>query len=217
MRNVYIYKLICPTTNEIKYVGKTLRLEKRRSEHNMFKSKKSLSKVEKWENELISNGYKPIFEVIEICSEHEWEQREIFWIKYFKDNNITLLNMTVGGDGVNQPITKNHNSNFLKGNKLEDYYSIEKSLDIRNKISQKSRGINNPNYGGKLLTKEYLDKQSISNSKIPLKVIDTITKEEFIFKNSKDAAEYLNCSRSSIRENKKSGYLIRKRFKIENL
>lgn len=218
MRNVFIYKIVCPITNDIKYVGKTLRLERRRQEHNMRKNKSNPSLIEKWENDLLSNNLKPIFEVIEKCSEKDWEKREMYWIRKFKEDGHILLNMTNGGDSVNRPITENHNSVKLKGKKLEDYYSIEKSNEIRSKISKNSSGENNPNFGGKLITKEYLEKQIISNSKKHIKLIDTYdNNKEYIFINSKEAAKFANCSDSSVRSIKNKKWKLKRRYIVIDL
>lgn len=214
MRPVYIYMLICPISNEVKYVGKTIRLEKRKLEPNMRKNKKRLSNVDEWENTLISNGLKPIFEIIETCDEESWVEKEVYWIKKLKLEGKSLLNMTNGGDSVNRPITINHNSNHLKGKKLEDYYNIDKSNEIRLKISKSSSGVNNPNYGGIFHTEEYLEKQSISNSKHPIIVTDFINKVSYKFINSKKAAEFINCQDSVVRHAKRMGYKIKKQFII---
>ena len=84
------------------------------------------------------------------------------------------------------------------------------------KISENSKGHNNPNYGGKFKNDDWLQKQKISNSKVHLKIIDTITGDEYDFLNSKDAAKFFNCSPSTIRENKKNNWKLKGRFQIIN-
>ena len=37
---------------------------------------------------------------IDTCNENEWEEREKYWIKYYKDNGFDLLNISEGGKGV---------------------------------------------------------------------------------------------------------------------
>jgi hypothetical protein len=49
-----------------------------------------------------------------------------------------------------------------------------------------------------------------------LRIIDTITGDEYEFLNSKDAAKFFNCSASAIRENKKNNWKLKGRFLITN-
>jgi hypothetical protein len=126
--------------------------------------------------------------------------KEVYWINRIgrQSNGGPLINMTDGGDGGDTISTHPNKSEILL------------------KISKRSSGINNPNYGGKLINDEWLLKQKISNSKVHLKITDTITGEVLTFLNSKDAAKHFNCSPSAIRENKKHNWLLKRRFKIEN-
>jgi hypothetical protein len=85
------------------------------------------------------------------------------------------------------------------------------------KISESSKGVNNPNYGGKLLNDEYLNKQKISNSKKPLIVVDLETNDEKIFINSKELAKYLGVKDNLVRMAKKDGFRIKKRYRVHDL
>jgi hypothetical protein len=87
---------------------------------------------------------------------------------------------------------------------------------IIEKISKSSSGVNNPNYGGKFKNDDWLEKQKLSNSKVHLRIIDTINGDEYEFLNSKDAAKFFNCSASAIRENKKNNWKLKGRFLITN-
>lgn len=212
---IYIYIIKCPYTNEIKYVGKTNN-PNRRSKNHCNQIKKNRTPINIWENKIITEGKRPIFEILEECDQEIWAEREMFWIKEFKDNGFLLLNSTKGGDAINVPITKNHNSVKLKGRKFEDYYSIEKSNDIKKKISKSSSGINNPNYGSQFICEEYINKQIESNSKIHIELVDIGTNDIYLFRNSKEASIFLNCSQSTIREAKRMGYKVKKQYLVRN-
>ena len=91
---ISIYGLVDTLTNEIRYVGKTQQsLNKRLSQHLCVKKKNNPYKFN-WINKLKEKGIKPIIILLETCDEHNWVEREKYWIKQF--NNLT--NLTQGGE-----------------------------------------------------------------------------------------------------------------------
>lgn len=94
----YIYTLSDPFTNEIRYVGKTINLEKRLYEHKRLSHKKNTHK-NNWINGLMSNNSAPIIEIIDEVGQ-EWQFWECFYIELLKSWGFRLTNMTPGGDGV---------------------------------------------------------------------------------------------------------------------
>jgi group I intron endonuclease len=204
-----IYSLRCPLDNQIKYIGLTSNFNKRKSQHRCFSEKMSKnSRYNNWKDKLKSLNQRPIVEIIEMVDRSDLSEREIYWISEFK-KNFDLFNLTTGGEY--SMISENHNSKFLKGNKLEDYYGKEKAEEIKSKIGLK--GENNPNYNGKSCTEEWRKKQSISQSKNPLLLFED---DIFIgeFPNSKSISDYLKCSSSTIRESKRCGWLVKGKYKI---
>ena len=95
-----IYKITNTLTNGV-YVGKSVFLERRFSEHM-----KSLSRG-KHENPLLQNTYNKhgpevfTFEVIEYTSLETIDAREIYWIKYYRENGYEVYNVADGGTGGN--------------------------------------------------------------------------------------------------------------------
>jgi group I intron endonuclease len=211
---VYIYVLRDPNTNEVRYVGKTINIKKRRGNHirQLKNLKKSNNKCNAWTNSMIKKGTPPIFEVVEKCNQSTWSIAEKSWIKKF-DN---LLNMTEGGDSSIVIITDKHISKRLKGKKLSDVYSEEKVKELLLNKSINSSGEKNPNFGGKLQTEEYMLKQSLSNSKKPILVIDTLENKEYKFINSGQAGEFLNCDPKNIRYYKNKNWKIKRRYLIKD-
>lgn len=206
-----IYSLRCPLDNQIKYIGLTSNFNKRKSQHRCFSEKMSKnSRYNNWKDKLKLLNERPIVEIVEMVDKCNLSEREIYWISEFK-KQFDLFNLTTGGEY--SMISENHNSKFLKGNKLEDYYGIEKAKEIKSKIGLK--GENNPNYRGKSCNLEWRNKQSISQSKKTLLLFDG---EMFIgeFPNSKSISEYLCCSSSTIRESKRCGWLIKGRYKVKD-
>ena len=120
---ITIYKLIDPENKKIMYVGKTSRdLNKRLQQH--IKNKKQTAKTE-WINLLLSKNMIPIIETIEVCNEINWEDREKYWIKYYKEINNNLLNKHEGG----KIDFKTKNKNIIKNKVI-----IKKVYDNKNII-----------------------------------------------------------------------------------
>ena len=120
--------------------------------------------------------------------------KEIFYINYIGLKNLT--NMTIGGTGGDTMTTH--------PNKIE----------IIKKRSISNSGENNGNYGGKLQTIEYMQKQIVSNSKTPIKFINHDDNTEMTFINSHALAEYLQVPHSSVRTAKMMGYKLRRKYTI---
>lgn len=87
---------------------------------------------------------------------------------------------------------------------------------IKSKHSKNSKGANNPNFGGKFQTEEYMLKQSVSNSKVHILVIDTLENKEYQFINSKEAAKFLDCNSTNIRYYKNKNWKIKRRYYIKD-
>lgn len=95
---VYIYGLKDPRDYQIKYIGKASDINKRYKQHiENYTNKKSLKSS--WVLSLLRSGLLPILEIVEICDESKWQEREQYWIKYYKELGFDLKNMTNGGDG----------------------------------------------------------------------------------------------------------------------
>ena len=95
------------------------------------------------------------------------------------------------------------------------FYGKKHTEESLKKISDASKGINNPNYNGKSITPDWIKKQVISNSKKPLLVIDVITGEQKIFLNSKECALSLETTPGNVRMCKNS-YKLKKRYIIKD-
>lgn len=95
MKTIYIYKLIDPITNDVRYVGKTNNLVRRFSAH-LKRSKTNKYHSARWINSLLNKDLKPILEIIEECDETNWEEREIYWINHYREK-YDLTNILEGG------------------------------------------------------------------------------------------------------------------------
>lgn len=95
MKNYKLYCLKNPETLEIRYIGITTQkyLSSRLSQHWYSANHESMTRVSKW---IRSIKCKPLIEFIELCNEENWEDREKYWIKFYKN----LTNTHEGGKGV---------------------------------------------------------------------------------------------------------------------
>lgn len=69
-----IYILICPLTQEIKYIGKANNPKRRVKDHMLdFRSRLGEFKKTKWLRELFVAGLKPEMEIIDIVDMETWK------------------------------------------------------------------------------------------------------------------------------------------------
>jgi len=99
MKEVYIYCLK-ESNGSIRYIGKTTNLKRRLYSHIADARRNKTNRYSSnWIKKLLKRNEKPIMELIEICNENNWKEREKHWIKYYKRLNYRLCNLCVGGTG----------------------------------------------------------------------------------------------------------------------
>lgn len=161
---------------------------------NRYKSKKDRNKI--W-NKIVSE-HDFIYEILnENVTREEASDLEKKYISEYGIEN--LCNMTIGG---------------LGGDVIS--FNIDRDILRLKQMQNTPRGVKNGSYGGKLHTEEYLKKQSVSNSKKPLKCLNTITGEIITTINSKELADILDADSGSIR-NAKNKHLFKRVYKITDL
>ncbi|MFN7301685.1 MAG: NUMOD1 domain-containing DNA-binding protein [Bacteroidota bacterium] len=210
----YIYALIDPLTNNIRYIGKTVNLASRYSFH--VNDKSNTYKVN-WIKSLQTQNLKPIMVVIDKCK-YSWQDREKFWIAHFK-KMYKLTNLTAGGDGLLNPIkTKKRavTAYNLDGSLYKKYSSIlEASKDVKVKSSHIVDCCNGTikTCGKKIwiYSENKFVKKSLNDKAKPIMQYDL--KDNFIkeFSSISEAALNLGCKAQSI-----SRVLRGERNKIKN-
>jgi predicted GIY-YIG superfamily endonuclease len=98
MTAVYIYALIDPDTDEVRYIGATDNIQRRMREHLAPSLKKSRKKAE-WIIELKAEGKQPNLSILESCTEEDAVPVERKWIVHYKEADAPLLNVHAGGEG----------------------------------------------------------------------------------------------------------------------
>lgn len=92
-----IYSLSDPITNEVRYIGVTQRTLEQRLYQHVWESKtnRGTHKIH-WIRTLTNQNLKPIIKLIEVCTDNNWEEREKYWISFYKN----LTNTHQGGAGL---------------------------------------------------------------------------------------------------------------------
>ena len=153
---VYIYGLKDPRDCQIKYNGKTINIDRRYKEHiQTHRNRKS--KKNSWIINLIKNGLEPIMEIIEECNLDNWEEREIFWISYYKELGFNLKNTQNGGGRTKYVFSE------LARKNMSDSQKIRWTRNMRNKK------------GNYVLSEEERNKRS-KNAKENLNIMNNLKK-----------------------------------------
>lgn len=97
----YIYVLCEPDGETVRYVGKTIDVQQRFSDHTKPMRKKRRTHKENWIASLQAQGLTPIMRVIEVVpADGDWTAAEAKWIEYYRSVGANLTNHTNGGEGV---------------------------------------------------------------------------------------------------------------------
>lgn len=136
--DVYIYGLVDPSTNELRYVGKTIHLKQRLRKHM---TRLENNRKASWIKNLKEKGIKPelvILEVIEDSDDSDWQKWESWWIAYFLQLGCRLTNLNGGGQGGIRPSDQTRQKQSLA------HLGKTLSVTTRNKISHANKGVPKP-------------------------------------------------------------------------
>lgn len=203
MNNNIIYIIKHPITNEIRYVGQTSQGIKRFRQHIIAKDRKQ--PVSCFIKSLLKQNLNPIFEIVEYVNIKQLDEKEIFYIKKFKNEGCYLLNLTNGGKsirGFKMPrniVERISNKNRGKPSKLKGIKFSEKRKKQMSENSKSLLGDKNP-FFGKKHTEETKLKMSINKKGKPAhnrkKII--CLNNNTIYNSIREAANILGFKRSSI-------------------
>ena len=163
---ITIYALICPVQHKIRYIGKSNQILSRYRGHLLGYGNYHRSN---WINILKKQNLKPSFIILEYNPDN-WQSRERFWIKYLRDKDNKLTNMTDGGEGSVGfvPIfTQKHReriSEAMKGKKLsnETKKKISNALKGRKRSKKHCKNLS-LSRKGKKFSQEHKDKMRLAN------------------------------------------------------
>ncbi len=94
-----MYALSDPRTEEVRYVGVSVRPKARYNEHLSHAVKGGKTHRDCWIRSLIERGIRPAYSVLETATADNWQERERYWIAEYRAIS-RLTNITDGGDGL---------------------------------------------------------------------------------------------------------------------
>ncbi len=194
MKLTFLYILLEPFEDEVRYVGKSDRPLERLTDH-LNECKNETHRRANWLKSLKYQNLKPRLEILCEVPAAEWEFWERHFIKYFRACGFDLVNTTLGGDGVHlegQPnpfFGKKHSEESKLKNRLA-HLGKRASVETRAKQSaalkgrkcsaaecaarsERMRGAGNPRFGkpGTLLGKPMSE---ITRAKVSAAKLGTI-------------------------------------------
>lgn len=140
MKYTYIYGLVDPRDDSIRYVGKSNNPKKRLYYHIKESKNKNSCHRHHWINSLLP--LRPEIIILEKVSVDKWQQREIFWIDRAKEIYDNLTNNAKGGLG---------GDTFTM---MTDEAKRLKRIKVSNTLKK------NPPNLGKVLSEEFCNEQS---------------------------------------------------------
>lgn len=127
----YIYALLDPITDEVRYIGKTVNPKYRLQQH-IHESKTINNHRGNWIKSLLREDKKPILKILKICPLSDFEKYETEYIKFYKSNNLTNSDESGQGntgrkreiiEGAMEKISKKVYQYDIDGNFIKEYKS----------------------------------------------------------------------------------------------
>jgi len=103
--DVWVYGLVDPRTDQIRYVGQSVDPVERLAAH-LEECYQEQSEKAEWIQELKKLGLVPRQIILERTTSELWEEREQYWIAKCKAIGEPLVNTTAGGFGLRDPSPK---------------------------------------------------------------------------------------------------------------
>jgi hypothetical protein len=98
----YIYALVCPIANAVRYVGKTESPNRRLAAHiSRARSGQTKNRTAHWIRKILDAGLSPGMEILEeVGADKDWRDVERRYIAGAAEFGWSLTNSTPGGDGI---------------------------------------------------------------------------------------------------------------------
>lgn len=137
-KTVFIYTLSCPTSGQVRYVGKSVSPKKRFRGHLNKVFKEAPCHRSNWLLSLIRRGLEPTIEIIAEVPETEWQFWERSYIHLYHSLGFDLVNSSAGGDGFE---AGEKHPCFGKKGKQNPNFGLKRSPEFRAHASASLKGL----------------------------------------------------------------------------
>lgn len=168
-----IYALIDPTNNNVRYIGKTMYPEKRKSRH--FRKTNNKTHKEKWVSSLLAKNIIPIFKILVCTEECNLNNCEIEYIKHYSQF-VKLTNGTKGGDGGSRPQTEKVKERMRTNNPMYNKETV-KQVALKN-IGKNNKPVDQYDLNGNFIKKYDSAKIASIELKIHASLISKVCKNK---------------------------------------
>ena len=133
----YIYALLDPRDNEVRYIGKTINPKRRLVEH-LNDSKREYNYRAMWIKSLLKENLKPLIKFLKICPLSDFVKYETEYIQLYKNGKLTNSDETGQGSiGRRQEILDKQSEKMgrivyqydLDGNFIQEFRSVRFAAD----------------------------------------------------------------------------------------
>lgn len=136
----YIYALLDPRDNEVRYIGKTTNPKNRLSSHiTECKREKSTHYRAKWIKSLLKDNLRPLIKFLKICPLSDFVKYETEYIQLYKNDKLTNSDETGQGNvGRRQEILDKQSKKMgrivyqydLDGNFIKEYKGVREAANF---------------------------------------------------------------------------------------
>lgn len=160
-QTTFIYALIDPRDNAIRYIGKANDPQHRFQVHIRSCEKEATHKG-RWIKGLKLLNLAPLLKIVEEIPFDRWKEREAYWIQYYHSQGAPLTNGTAGGDGMQSPTPEVRAalSRAHKGKPRPDVSAARKGKKRPPEVGAKVSA----SQTGKILSEEHKRKISVSRT-----------------------------------------------------
>lgn len=137
----FIYALAHPETKQIRYIGKSNFPKRRLQEHHCLYRLNGNTHKNNWIKSLLKQGLRAELLILEECEELNWQEREKFWISFYKES---LVNANEGGAGTFRRSRETFISDELKTRISESVKRRHKEgvfVESHKKLSEKGQKV----------------------------------------------------------------------------